>query len=316
MWQSVKRAFSTWFWGERISKGKIRVIILDQIGLFVVSLSKSQETRACVCVCVFFRKGWVVIRLVFVLYRWKKLENRIAQNWVLAFRTQLLLIRVCDVILPAGPHLHANTRALIRNQPFGQIEQRIKAKALKSHLFRLWLGIYPKNWQQLRGNSTRGDEEDFPSFLASPPLLLLLIVNSTPWRPFSQVKFTMATIFYEDVPHHEKANMLFCVFITRKAWRCFIYLLQCLKEPPGGANGPLSPSLTSLLLPPRCFRFFWLLSAFIGIGEGIFVCLFVLFCLFVFRMNSRKLLGDFFPPMNTLFRKVQFPRIMANVLMS
>lgn len=53
MWQSVKRAFSTWFWGERISKGKIRVIILDQIGLFVVSLSKSQETRARVCVRVF-----------------------------------------------------------------------------------------------------------------------------------------------------------------------------------------------------------------------------------------------------------------------
>lgn len=234
MWQSVNRAFSTWFWGERISKGKIRVIILDQIGLFVVSFSKSQETRGWVCVCVFSRKGWVVIRFFFVLCRWKNLENRhrIVQNWVLAFRTQLWLIRVRDVIPLWAPPLHVNTRALMRNPPFGQIEQRIKAKALKSHLFRLGLRISPKTGNSCEETRPAEMRKTFPpssrrrrcssslSWIPPPlPRDLFLRLNLK-WRLFD--------ILRRRSPPWKRKHAFLCVYNTEGVAR--LYLSPAVSE--------------------------------------------------------------------------------------
>lgn len=172
----------------------------------------------------------------------------------------------------------------MRNPPFGRIEQRIKAKALKSHLFRLWLRISPKTVNsyeetlpaEMRKTSPPSSRCSSSLSLIPPPLLrdLFLWLNLK-WRLFD-------TLGRRSPPRKRKHAFL-CVYKTEGVAR--LYLSPAVSE--GATRWRQRPAvaLEDVISDVTFSVSLTVLSAFIRTGLGIFVCL------FVFRVTT---FGGFF----------------------
>lgn len=212
-----------------------------------------------------------------------------------------------------GPHLHANTRALIGNSPFGQIEQRIKAKALKSHLFRLWLKIFPKTGNSYEETRPAEMRKTFPPFLLPRVATvcsssLSLIPPPLPRDLFLRLnlKWRLFDILRRRSPPRKRKHAFLCVYNAEGVAR--LYLSPAVSEGATRWRQRSAFALADVTSTHVAMFSVILASERVHQNWGGDFCLVV-----CFPDEFKTTFGGFFS-MNTLSRKVQIlPRIIANV---